>query len=246
MEIKIAVVDDLSEDREQMIGQIHEFFSRHDEHHLILHSFSSSEEFLADEARHTFHAVFLDIFMNGMTGIELGKQLREENPILAIVFVTSSPDMYSAAAPLGMFDYIEKPFEPNRINALLDRLIAYLLMIGKRAEQTVCIRIPRSKVQLRLSEIICVLSNDHITEVYSVNRGMIQSNMRYSEVADLLKNDERFIECNRGVLANMEHIVSMTDNVSMSNGLILPLKVRSRAKLLNLFSGFSTERMREY
>ena len=110
MEIKIAVVDDLSADREEMIGQIHEYFSRHDEHHLILHSFSNSEEFLAEEARGTFHAVFLDIFMSGMTGIELGKLLREENPILAIVFVTSSPDMYSAAAPLGMFDYIEKPF----------------------------------------------------------------------------------------------------------------------------------------
>lgn len=246
MEIRIAVVDDSEADRNRMIAELRRYFYMISDHQLILYSFRSSEEFISDEAYRSFHAVFLDIFMDGMTGIELGKKLRADNPILAIVFVTSSPDMYASAAPLGMFDYLQKPFEAERLNLLLDRMLAYLPMVSKRNDQIVSIRIPRGKVHISLSDIICVLSNNHTTEVYAANREMIQSNMKYSELAELLKTDTRFLECNRGVTVNMEHIVSMTDKVYVSNGLELPIKVRERAKLLSIFSDFSIHRMTEF
>ena len=246
MDIRIAIIDDSETDKDKLIHEIQSYFQLQRNHRLILSSFGSSEAFMADAAYQSFHAVFLDIFMDGMTGIELGKQLRADNPVLAIVFVTSSPDMYAAAAPLGMFDYLQKPFEADRLHAVLDRMIAYLPMVSSRMEQTVSIKIPHGEVQLRLSDIICVLSNNHTTEVYVVNCETIQSNMKYSKIAELLKSDTRFLECNRGVSVNMEYIVSMTDKVYMSNGLELPIKVRERAKLLSVFSNFSIHRMTEY
>lgn len=244
MDIRIAVVDNSEKDRERLTSALRERFSANNSHRLMLYSFGNSEEFMADSACRSFNAVFLDIFMDGMTGIELAERLRADDPILAIVFVTSSPDMYAAAAPLGMFDYLQKPFETDRLDALVGRLLAYLPMVSTRAEQTVSIRVPHREVRLRLSEIICILSNDHVTEIYAENREMIQSNMKFGEIAALLINsDSRFLECNRGIIVNMDHIISMTDKVNMSNGLTLPIKVRDRARLLAVFSDFSVHRM---
>ena len=245
MDIRIAVIDDDETDREDLTERIQSYFSRISQHDLAIYSFSSCEEFMAHHIYGSVHAVFLDIFMEGITGLELGKRLRDENPILAIVFVTSSPDLYAEAAPLGMFDYLQKPFDAARLHAMLDRMLAYLPMVNARAEKTVNIKVPHNVIQLRLSDIICALSNNHITEVYAKGHDRIESNMKYSQIAALLKDDDRFLECNRGVIANMEHIVSMTDKVYMSNGLELPIKIRERTQLLGIFSEYSIHRMTE-
>lgn len=245
MDIRIAVADDAAADRERLIAQIREYFDSSSENRLTLYSFASAEELAASHAVSTFHAVFLDIFMDGMTGVELGQSLRAENPVLAIVFVTSSPDMYADAAPVGMFDYLQKPFESERLHALLDRLTAYLPMVHAREEQTVSIRVPHNEVAVRVSDIICLLSCNHYTEVYVRGEDMFKSLMKYNELAALLKTDSRFLECNRGVLVNMEYITSMTDKVYVSNGLELPIKVRVRSRLLSIFSNYSIHKMTE-
>ncbi len=245
MDIRIAVIDDDTADRDRLAEQIQTYFGQNSRHDLTIYTFSSSEEFMAHHVHKAVHAVFLDIYMEGMTGVELGKWLRSDNPILAIVFVTSAPDMYAETAPLGMFDYLQKPYKTDRLYTTLDRMLDYLPMVYTRAEKTVCIKVPHNSVNLRLSDIICALSNNHITEVYAKEHDKIESNMKYNQIAALLKDDERFLECNRGILVNMEYIVSMTDKVYMSNGLELPIKIRERTQLLGIFSEFSIHRMTE-
>ena len=242
MDIKIAIVDDSKFDIDRLAIAIRKFFAS-SSHTVTLFSFSSSEELLRNYTSGAFNAVFLDIFMDGISGVELGRRLRSDDPILAIVFVTSATDMYSEAAPLGMFDYLAKPFKIERLFALLDRMTAYFPMIRERTERTAVIKIPHSEIQVALSDLICAVANNHVTEVYTQSKGMIESNMKYSDIAALLKTDLRFLECNRGIIVNMDHILSMAGSVELTGGITVPMKIRSRSELLKKYAEYSAHRI---
>ena len=242
LDIKIAIVDDSKFDIERLAATIRRYFET-SSHTVSLFSFSNSEEFLRCYSVAAYNAVFLDIFMDGINGVELGRRLRADDPILAIVFVTGSPDMYSETAPLGMFDYLEKPFMIERVFSLLDRMTAYFPLVREREKKTVVIKIPYSEIQLALSDLICAVANNHITEIYTQSKGMIKSNMKFSDISELLSEDIRFLECNRGIIVNMDHILSMTGNVQLTGGITVPIKIRCRSELLKKYSSYSAHRI---
>jgi DNA-binding NtrC family response regulator len=70
-------------------------------------------------------AVFLDILMPGMPGIEVLRQLRARHPSLPVLLVTGHPDAASVveeARTLGVSDVIEKPFILKQVGGALSTL----------------------------------------------------------------------------------------------------------------------------
>ena len=65
-------------------------------------------------------ALFLDIEMPGMTGIELTKNLKDKS--LFIIFTTAKTDYAVDAFELNVIDYLVKPIEPARFLKAVDRL----------------------------------------------------------------------------------------------------------------------------
>ena len=66
-------------------------------------------------------AVFLDLVMPDVSGLEVLRQIREKSPHLPVVIVTgyASPSEVDEARRLGVADIIEKPFVLRRLNAAL-------------------------------------------------------------------------------------------------------------------------------
>ena len=69
--------------------------------------------------------VFLDIRMGGMSGIETLQHLRSAAPKLPIILMTAYGTAQTAieAMKYGAFDYIMKPFDPDRVIALAESAI---------------------------------------------------------------------------------------------------------------------------
>lgn len=65
---------------------------------------------------------FLDIHMRGMTGVELAKKLKELNPKINIIFVTSYDQYASNALELRASGYIMKPVTAERVKEELENL----------------------------------------------------------------------------------------------------------------------------
>jgi DNA-binding NtrC family response regulator len=64
-----------------------------------------------------YDVVLLDLFLPGMSGIEMLRQVKLEDIAPEIVIMTGDPSIDSAveAMRLGAFDYVEKPVKPKRI-----------------------------------------------------------------------------------------------------------------------------------
>jgi DNA-binding LytR/AlgR family response regulator len=69
-------------------------------------------------------AVFLDIRMPGLDGLELGRVLRRFASPPLVVFVTAHDDRAVDAYDLGAVDYLLKPLRPERLAESLRRVCA--------------------------------------------------------------------------------------------------------------------------
>ncbi len=86
----------------------------------------SGEEGLAllDQARPD--AVFLDIVMPGMSGLEVLRRIRQTHPALPVIVVTghASASQIEEARRLGATECVVKPFVLNQLNQVLGQLEA--------------------------------------------------------------------------------------------------------------------------
>ena len=86
---------------------------------------SSGKEALAAVERDRPDALFLDVHMPGINGLETLAALRERHPELPVVVMTAYGTLDTAmeAMRLGAFDYIGKPVELDRVRQLLRRAL---------------------------------------------------------------------------------------------------------------------------
>lgn len=83
--------------------------------------FTTAQEFLDAYDEQWSGCVVLDVYMPGMSGLELQQRLNERHSILPIVFMTGHGDVPMAveAMQAGAVDFIQKPFHDED---MLDRV----------------------------------------------------------------------------------------------------------------------------
>lgn len=69
--------------------------------------------------------VFLDVRMGGMSGLEALQHIRSANPRQLVILMTAFGTAQTAieAMKYGAFDYIMKPFDPQKVLALVDNAL---------------------------------------------------------------------------------------------------------------------------
>jgi FixJ family two-component response regulator len=85
-------------------------------------SYSSAERFLAAFRPGEAICLVLDVRMPGLTGIELQRELNRRGALLPIIFITGHGDVPMAVDALknGAFHFLEKPFEAERLLAVVE------------------------------------------------------------------------------------------------------------------------------
>jgi len=74
---------------------------------------------------------FVDLVMPGMDGIELLKRAKEISPNIEVVIITAYASIPTAITAMreGAYDYIEKPFCPERAELLIEKLVEHQQLI---------------------------------------------------------------------------------------------------------------------
>ena len=111
--IHIALIDDDA----AVLDSLRLYFARNE---LKTSCFNTAEEFLAavDHAAQ-FDCVVSDVRMPGVSGLDLVAHLNARGFVRPIILITGHGDidMAVAAIKIGAFDFIEKPFDENRLLA---------------------------------------------------------------------------------------------------------------------------------
>jgi FixJ family two-component response regulator len=85
------------------------------------HMFDTAEEFLAHAGRQPVTLAVLDVWMPGMSGLDLQEQLRTFSPKTRVIIITArdEPAIRDAAMDGGAFAFLIKPFDDEKFLALV-------------------------------------------------------------------------------------------------------------------------------
>ncbi len=86
---------------------------------------TNGEEALAKLKEKEFGLILLDIRMPGMDGMEVLRKVREIRPDIGIIMISAygTIELAVEAMKLGAVDFIQKPFSPEEVRALVSRVL---------------------------------------------------------------------------------------------------------------------------
>ena len=110
------------EDHERLREQLGQFFEQ--EGYRVTTA-TCGEEGIAKLADDRFAIVVSDVKMPGMDGFQLARHVREKYPDTDVILITAFGNIKQAveAMKLGASDYITKPFQPEAIRMVSEKLI---------------------------------------------------------------------------------------------------------------------------
>jgi DNA-binding LytR/AlgR family response regulator len=210
---------------------------------LSVECFSSPEPFLEGYSPYRYSTIFLDIYMDGMSGLDAAAAIRQVDRSVVIIFLTSSDEHRPEAFRFHAFDYVTKPVERSRVFSVLDDLFSSHEITD----------IPRfsfisRKVQysLPISDLVCVQSAAHYLDISDISGNVYSTRMTFSEAAAALSAYGCFLQLMRGVLVNMDHISGFGDyTCSLSTGQSFPINMRRSRELEDTWKNYKFTRIRE-
>jgi len=115
---KILIVDDELIMRESLAGWL-----ERDGHQV--EKAASGEKALEMLKSVKFDILLVDMKMEGMSGLDVLRHVQESDPDVAVVIITAFGSISTAidAMKEGAYDYLLKPFDPNELGMLIEKII---------------------------------------------------------------------------------------------------------------------------
>lgn len=143
--MRVVIADDEPRARQYL----EKLLSEHDEVE-VSGSAKSGGEALALIARHKPDAVFLDIHMPDLSGLEVARHLKgDDAPI--VVFVTAYDQHAVEAFELAALDYVLKPIRRERLSDTIGRVAAEARLGARRSGNAAAVREALSSEPLKSS-----------------------------------------------------------------------------------------------
>ena len=113
--LRIAICDDLKSERDMVKGFLRSFFAAVP-YEYTLAEYSRGETMVDDydDGSVDFDLIFMDIFMDGMLGMEAARCLRRYAPHVSIVFLTTTPAYALESYDVYAYGYLVKPLDGEK------------------------------------------------------------------------------------------------------------------------------------
>lgn len=162
--------------------------------------FDSALKFLETMPSLAFGCVVSDVRMPGMDGIDLLRQLKKEPKTLPIVIMTGHGDIPLAveAIKLGAIDFLEKPFEDERLVIMISTALSHAASQSKTGSISADIASRIASLSPRerqvMDGLVAGLSNKLIARDYNISprtievyRANVMTKMQASSISELVR-----------------------------------------------------------
>ena len=213
--IKIAIVDDEEQTREQILRTLKENIQ--EQHEVEIKLYASGESFFEEiQKGEAADILFTDIQMQQLDGVELGKLVRRICPDMYIVFITSYEEYAAESYRIEAYQYILKKDIEERLSPLIERVVHE---IKKDYEEYRWVGTNQRKIKIYHKDIVCIqkIKGSKYAE-YITENGKYMERLSMNQILEQIHSNA-FILVDRGHAVNVNHIVRVRGNViQMDNG----------------------------
>lgn len=211
--IKVMLIDDEPEIRKLL----HKMVEKQPDYQVVSENGDFSGA-VVDFARYKPDVVFMDIDLNGESGLECARVLTELNPKLKVIFATAHSEYMANAFEIYAFDYLVKPFNMERVVKTLDRIRSSMTE-SVPAKETLPDKVVKpehykNKLFIKGKEQACLLNMEEIILVERLEgyTSIVTAGERYrtsislSDIEEKLNTGE-FMRCHKSYIINISQIV---------------------------------------
>lgn len=229
--MNIAVCDDLPEYRERLKELLAPYAAPQG---LQITEFCRGEDLLASCAEgKCWDIVFLDIEMDGMTGIETGKRLRKQQRDAIVIFVTSYVSYVSDAFRQDAFQFLVKPVQEEDFRKDFERA----LRVWRNRRRRYQVKWRNTSNMLEYRSILYLEAYHRHVFVHTAEEDFECVGKLQDEYAKL--KSFGFTQCHQGFVINMCRVVRIgKTSVTMDNGAEVPVSRRHYAGMMSDFNLF--------
>lgn len=224
--MNIAIIDDIASDAEQLKRIITSYFENRQIPTEIRY-FSSAEAFFDDYRPGNFQILFLDIYMDGITGMEAARRIRNQSDDCILVFVTTSSEFAVESYDVNAAYYLLKPFQPEKLCQILDSFRLKEALHARYIE-IISDRVP---VHVPLHSILYADTFRNAVCLHT-DAGPLRSYLTFHKFEDQIRDCHNFLSCYRGCMVNMDRIQEATDDgFLLDNGETVQIRKRGSAAI---------------
>lgn len=225
----IAICDDLIEEREQFTQIVQSIGIDP----LSIQCFESGESlfFEYNRGEANFDLIFLDIYMDGMNGMEIAIKLREQGYKGAITFLTTSKDFAIESYEVEAIGYLIKPLTKEQVEKI------FIKFLKPKFRPSICLLVGREKRYFYLDDIAYLESRNHDILVNLISGEVLRTRGKLADVETKL-DDPRFLSCHKSFLVNMQLICDVKEGFILKNGADVPIKIRGRNRITEMYYSY--------
>lgn len=234
--LNLAICDDLPKEREALLALLEQAPIA-----TNCTQFGSSEELLEAFRPGKFDLLLIDIYMDGMTGVEAVQKIREMDKAIPIAFTTTSTEHTLESYRLSVLKYLEKPVRQKDINDLL-----HLVKLQKDSAPRLAIQQNGKTQKLPLSELMVLEQQGHHVTLFLKGGSTIQL---YGKLSDLLPQLEGqpFFCPHKSYCVNLAFVRRINEeyqSYELAEGKQVPISRSNRAKAKRAWEDFLFARTR--
>ena len=192
----------------------------------IVGVFDSADKALTFLSTNTIDVAFLDIELNGASGLELRKKALE---IPVCVFISSHSESAAESFELHTLDFIVKPFKFPRFEQMMRRLEEFMdirtkasLFESSIGGDTIYVKTGRNQIKVKLHEIMYLEALKNYTILVTESkRHCVLSNL-----GDILTEDKftSFLRVHRSFAVQKQYLKKiLTNEVQLNNDILIPI-----------------------
>ncbi|MCC8027911.1 MAG: LytTR family DNA-binding domain-containing protein [Clostridium sp.] len=226
--LKIAICEDCSEDTQRLID-------------CILRSgipaawdqFESGEALLAAFHPGKYDLMLLDIYMNGMEGVELAGIIRSQDESVVLAFTTSSEEHTLESYRLGALKYLVKPVEARAVGESM-----LLADMARRHRHNLSLMSGGRWIELPLDTILYLEAQNHTVLVHTFS-GILRASQseRLAEI-ELRLPCPPFLRCHYSYIVNLRYVQSADQDFVMRNGDRVYIRQKELKKHTNAYKSW--------
>lgn len=182
--------------------------------------FASAEalEKVLDNHAAEFDVLLLDIQMQGKSGMDLARSLREIGNRISIIFITGSEDYLLEGYSVQPLHYLLKPVSEDQLAKALETD----LQLNRKGEN-IFLKAGNKTIAIQADQIVYIESFNHSITV-RFRQKTVSYPVLLSVMQGELSRDPRFYRCHKSFIVNMDYVHEISRNgILLSTGEEIPI-----------------------
>lgn len=221
----IAIV----EDEREFSMQLQEYLLQYGNENDMIYEvsvFQDGAEILEDYKKE-YEAIFLDIEMPKVNGMETAERIREMDEDVVLMFITNMAQYALFGYSVGALDFVMKPINYYTFSMKLRRVMK---RVQSREEKTIVLSLADGMKKLETRQIYFIEVQNRILRYHTMDgdyevKGTMQS------VEKKLETDT-FAKCNHWYMVNLRHVKEVKKNIVVVGNYELEISRRNKTAFM--------------